>query len=71
MFVLKDRRRQRTLFIYLILYALTDSNPSTNPQHNLQAWRSFYRWQWLYLPPLYGVLGIKFRVQDIMETYGR
>lgn len=37
----------------------------------MQAWRSFYRWQHLYLPPLYGILGIKFRVQDVMETYGR
>lgn len=29
-----------------------------------------YKWQYLYLPPLYGILGIKFRFQDIMETYG-
>ncbi|EKU21754.1 delta 5 fatty acid desaturase [Nannochloropsis gaditana CCMP526] len=35
-----------------------------------QAWQAMYKWQHLYLPPLYGILGIKFRVQDIMETFG-
>jgi len=35
-----------------------------------QAWEGMYKWQHLYLPPLYGILGIKFRVQDVMETYG-
>lgn len=56
------------------------SNPATNVSTTTttpptttttQAWRSFYRWQHLYLPPLYGVLGIKFRLQDVMETYTR
>jgi fatty acid desaturase len=28
-----------------------------------------YKFQHLYLPPLYGVLGLKFRVQDIFETF--
>ncbi|KAF4320033.1 hypothetical protein BBO99_00005957 [Phytophthora kernoviae] len=28
-----------------------------------------YKFQYLYLPPLYGVLGLKFRVQDIFETF--
>ncbi|TDH72125.1 hypothetical protein CCR75_004554 [Bremia lactucae] len=29
-----------------------------------------YKFQHLYLPPLYGILGLKFRVQDIVETFG-
>nr|AGS55977.1 delta-5 desaturase [Pythium aphanidermatum] len=28
-----------------------------------------YKFQHLYLPPLYGVLGLKFRIQDIFETF--
>uniref|UniRef100_A0AAV1T9D4 Cytochrome b5 heme-binding domain-containing protein n=1 Tax=Peronospora matthiolae TaxID=2874970 RepID=A0AAV1T9D4_9STRA len=28
-----------------------------------------YKYQHIYLPPLYGVLGLKFRVQDIFETF--
>ncbi|CAI5727887.1 hypothetical protein KXD40_005712 [Peronospora effusa] len=28
-----------------------------------------YKFQHIYLPPLYGVLGLKFRVQDILETF--
>ncbi|KAF4032229.1 Fatty acid desaturase [Phytophthora infestans] len=28
-----------------------------------------YKFQHIYLPPLYGVLGLKFRVQDIFETF--
>lgn len=34
-----------------------------------QNWASLYQWQHLYLPPLYGVLGMKFRIQDITDTY--
>ncbi|KAL7687113.1 putative fatty acid desaturase, cytochrome b5-like heme/steroid binding domain superfamily [Plasmopara halstedii] len=28
-----------------------------------------YKYQHIYLPPLYGLLGLKFRVQDIVETF--
>lgn len=34
-----------------------------------QMWSKLYRWQHLYLPPLYGILGLKFRLQDVMGTY--
>lgn len=33
-----------------------------------QKWSGFYRWQHLYLMVLYGVLGLKFRVQDVTDT---
>lgn len=33
-----------------------------------QKWTGFYRWQHLYLLVLYGVLGLKFRVQDVTDT---
>jgi len=35
-----------------------------------QKYQSLYKWQYLYLPPLYGILGLKFRFQDLFETYG-
>lgn len=35
-----------------------------------QRWRSLYRYQHLYLLPLYGVLAIKSRVTDFTETFG-
>jgi hypothetical protein len=35
----------------------------------LQKYRSIYKWQYLYLPPLYGILGIKNRFQDFLETF--
>ncbi|TYZ61184.1 hypothetical protein PybrP1_009876 [[Pythium] brassicae (nom. inval.)] len=28
-----------------------------------------YKFQHIYLPPLYGVLGLKFRIQDVFETF--
>lgn len=34
----------------------------------LQKWASFYKFQHIYLFVLYGVLGIKFRIQDLTET---
>jgi fatty acid desaturase len=34
-----------------------------------QVWRASYRWQHVYLLPLYGLLGLKFRVQDILCTF--
>jgi cytochrome b involved in lipid metabolism len=34
-----------------------------------QLLRPIYQFQHLYLPPLYGVLAIKFRLQDIFETF--
>lgn len=34
--------------------------------HQLQA--AVYRLQWLYLPLLYSLLGLKFRIQDIADT---
>jgi hypothetical protein len=36
----------------------------------MQTWKSLYKYQYLYLPPLYGILGIKFRFQDLIETFG-
>lgn len=33
-----------------------------------QKWTSFYSWQHIYLMVLYGVLGLKFRVQDVTDT---
>ena len=33
-----------------------------------QSWFGFYRWQHVYLMVLYGVLGIKSRIQDITDT---
>lgn len=36
-----------------------------------QAWKKLYRWQHLYLPPLYGILGLKSRMQDFTEVYSR
>lgn len=34
-----------------------------------QEWTSIYKFQHVYLPVLYGVLGLKFRVQDITGTF--
>lgn len=34
-----------------------------------QRWRSFYRYQHLYLLPLYGILGLKSRLQDVTEVF--
>jgi hypothetical protein len=28
-----------------------------------------YRYQHIYLPILYGVLGLKFRIQDVTDTF--
>ena len=36
-----------------------------------QAYAGLYKWQWLYLPVLYGLLGVLTRVQDVLETYLR
>ncbi|CAN8070463.1 unnamed protein product, partial [Agarophyton chilense] len=36
-----------------------------------QRWAPLYRWQHLYLPPLYGVLAVKSRVQDFTHIYSR
>eukprot|EP00178_Gracilaria_changii_P003270 TRINITY_DN147_c0_g2_i2.p1 TRINITY_DN147_c0_g2~~TRINITY_DN147_c0_g2_i2.p1 ORF type:complete len:536 (-),score=131.31 TRINITY_DN147_c0_g2_i2:442-2049(-) len=36
-----------------------------------QRWARVYRWQHLYLPPLYGLLAIKSRVQDLSEVFSR
>jgi fatty acid desaturase/predicted heme/steroid binding protein len=33
-----------------------------------QRWASVYRWQHVYLMVLYGLLGLKFRVQDVTDT---
>jgi len=35
-----------------------------------QRWAWVYRYQWLYLPVLYGFLGVMMRVQDFTETFG-
>mmetsp|Transcript_3131 Transcript_3131/g.4816 ORF Transcript_3131/g.4816 Transcript_3131/m.4816 type:complete len:480 (-) Transcript_3131:30-1469(-) len=34
-----------------------------------QQWKNVYKYQHLYLPPLYGVLGLKFRIQDLTDTF--
>jgi fatty acid desaturase len=34
-----------------------------------QAWTGAYKYQWLYLPVLYGVLGFRTRVQDVFSTW--
>ncbi len=34
-----------------------------------QVWAAAYKWQWLYLPVLYGFLGFLTRVQDVLTTW--
>jgi hypothetical protein len=34
-----------------------------------QAWRDLYKWQWLYLPFLYGFLAFKVRITDVTDTW--
>jgi fatty acid desaturase len=34
-----------------------------------QNWTKMYKYQHLYLPPLYGILGLKFRIQDLTDTF--
>lgn len=36
-----------------------------------QAWGSVYKWQHIYLPPLYGILSLKSRVQDFTEVFSQ
>lgn len=36
-----------------------------------QVWQRIYKFQHIYLPPLYGVLAIKSRLQDVTEVYSR
>lgn len=36
-----------------------------------QVFAPMYRWQHIYLPPLYGVLAIKSRLQDLTEVFSR
>lgn len=36
-----------------------------------QKWRSIYKYQHIYLLPLYGILGLKSRVQDFTEVFSR
>lgn len=36
-----------------------------------QRQKDMYQWQHVYLPPLYGILGMKSRVQDITEIYSQ
>lgn len=36
-----------------------------------QMWSFAYRFQYMYLPPLYGLLALKFRFQDLTETIAR
>lgn len=33
-----------------------------------QVWVFVYKFQWLYLPILYSLLSLKFRVQDVLDT---
>jgi len=34
-----------------------------------QTWRNHYRFQQFYVPLLYGLLGVKYRINDVMITY--
>lgn len=34
-----------------------------------QILRPVYAWQHIYLPPLYGLLSLKFRIQDFTHTF--
>ncbi|XP_065194552.1 delta(5) fatty acid desaturase A-like [Sycon ciliatum] len=36
-----------------------------------QVWKALYKLQHLYLPPLYGVLSLKSRIQDVLEVFGK
>jgi len=36
---------------------------------NRQVWKNSYKYQHLYMPPLYGLLAIKFRLQDFTWTF--
>lgn len=36
-----------------------------------QAWAALYRYQHLYLPPLYGLLGLKSRMSDLFEIFSQ
>lgn len=36
-----------------------------------QVFASIYRWQHLYLPPLYGLLALKSRIQDVIEIFSK
>lgn len=36
-----------------------------------QAWSKIYQYQHIYLPPLYGILGIKSRIQDFSEVFSK
>ncbi|CAM9289432.1 unnamed protein product [Chrysoparadoxa australica] len=36
-----------------------------------QKWQGMYKYQHIYLPPLYGILGLKFRIQDFTDTFFR
>eukprot|EP00177_Eucheuma_denticulatum_P007269 GFKZ01013237.1.p1 GENE.GFKZ01013237.1~~GFKZ01013237.1.p1 ORF type:complete len:538 (-),score=67.62 GFKZ01013237.1:1189-2802(-) len=36
-----------------------------------QMWSSVYKWQWLYMPPLYGLLGLKSRLTDLTEIFSQ
>ncbi len=37
----------------------------------MQLWALSYKYQHVYLPVLYGLLGLKFRLQDFTYTYMR
>lgn len=34
-----------------------------------QVWRSFYKYQHIYLPPLYGILALKSRFMDVLSVF--
>jgi len=34
-----------------------------------QAWQWIYKFQWIYMPILYGLLGVKSRMQDVTDTF--
>jgi len=48
------------------------SDLGRDPRHLVerQKFMSFHKYQHIYLPPLYGILSIKFRFQDFLETFG-
>lgn len=36
-----------------------------------QPWVKMYKWQHIYLPPLYGILGLKSRLSDVFEVFSQ
>jgi len=59
--------------VYTNLFEADPDIPQTNsdPRRLVerQAWSWVYRFQWLYMPVLYALLGLKMRYDDVFEVY--